>query len=190
MAREQIESAAKKLGLTVETQFVPFSQSRNKAEKHPSLNWSVTLWRDTPGAKDRKRQPILTTDYMAGSGHCPSSKASIKRLGSPNCIMRDSAIRHECETGKEAVMMEGINHIASRGQPLQPDLCDVLYSLASDSDAIDCSTFEEWANNLGYEPDSRKAESIYRACLEIALKLRAAIGDAGLAELREACQDF
>ena len=30
----------------------------------------------------------------------------------------------------------------------------------------------------------------YRACLDIALKLRAAIGEDGLAKLREAAQDY
>lgn len=35
--RERIERVARKLGLTMTAVFVPFSQSRNKDEKHPSL---------------------------------------------------------------------------------------------------------------------------------------------------------
>ena len=43
---------------------------------------------------------------------------------------------------------------------------------------------------LGYDPDSRKAEGIYRACLELALKLRNGLGEKLLAELREAVADY
>jgi len=62
---ERIEAAMKELGLSLSYKFVPFSQSRNKAEKQPSLNWIITL---TKGSQS------LTTDYGAGCGHCPSYK--------------------------------------------------------------------------------------------------------------------
>jgi hypothetical protein len=69
-------------------------------------------------------------------------------------------------------------------------VADVLASLVMDSSAIDYSTYEEWAGDCGHDPDSRKGEAIYRACLEIALKLRNGLGEAGLAALREAAQDY
>lgn len=58
--------------------------------------------------------------------------------------------------------------------------------------------FENWASEYGYDTDSRKAESIYQACLDIALKLRGdialklrgAIGDSGMVELQTAFQDY
>lgn len=53
------------LGLTVEAVFIPFSLSRNKGEKHRTLNWRVTL--------KRNGREIMTTDYSAGEGHCPAS---------------------------------------------------------------------------------------------------------------------
>ncbi len=37
---------------------------------------------------------------------------------------------------------------------------------------------------------SRKAEAIYRACIETALQLRAGIGEAAMSALRDACQDY
>lgn len=55
---------------------------------------------------------------------------------------------------------------------------------------LDSSTFEEWANEFGYDPDSRKAEVIYRACLEIALKLRNGLGEDRLRDLRELFTDY
>lgn len=175
------------LGLAVESVFVPWSQSRNKDEKvldhngkptkqpRYSLNWKVTL--------KRAGREIVTTDYSAGCGHTAAYKASVKALGLPNCIMRDNAIRHECESG--APWSSGFQKKQHKANPL-----DVLYSLVMDSDVIDYPTYEEWADALGYDADSRKGEATYRACLEIALKLRAGIGEDGLRQLREAFQDY
>lgn len=169
------------LGLTVESVFVPFSQSRNKGEKFPSLNWRVTV--------KHNGRDVLTTDYMAGSGHCPAYKASVKALGGPNSLNRAEFIRRECETG-----FKGLYHsqiiMNDRKSPLLPDTLDVLASLAMDSDVLDAGGFESWASDLGYDTDSRKAESIYQACLDIALKLRAALGDAGLQTLRNAFEGY
>lgn len=44
--RAAIAATLESLKLTVEARFVPFSQSRNKAEKHKTLNWFVTVKRD------------------------------------------------------------------------------------------------------------------------------------------------
>jgi len=161
-------------GLTIAAVFVPFSQSRNKAEKYPSLNWRVTL--------QYNGRDIITTDYSAGMAHCPAHNRA--GLGSQNCIMRDKVIREECETGRESL------DYGKRGKALLPDPCNVLHSLVMDSEALDYSTFEEWAESFGYDSDSRKGEAIYRACLEIALKMRAGLGESLLAQAREAFQEY
>lgn len=184
--KEEIAAVAESMGLTMTAEFVPWSKSRNAGEKLPSLNWKVTLHKDG--------RPILTTDYMAGSGHCPAYKASVKELGNQKSIMRDEAIRYECEHGVKASVIARYPFppSAEKGgaNALKPELADVLHSLASDSDVLDYSNFEEWAENFGYDPDSRKGEGVYRACLEIALKLRNVLGESGLATLREATQDY
>jgi hypothetical protein len=100
--------------------------------------------------------------------------------------MRYEALKYEAENGKRAPRVGLFSGPALE----KPSAADVLYSLALDASVLDSATFEEWASELGYDPDSRSAEKIYRACLEIALKLRAAIGDAGLEQLREAFQDY
>lgn len=170
-----IDATAQELGLTMTTQFVPWSQSRNKSEKQPSLNWIVTLHKDAPP------RAFLTTNYGAGMGHCPSYKAI--GLGAANSVDRHNAVKHECETGYGASLYSG-------RKPIVPQMRDVLYSLAMDASVLDSSCFEDWANELGYESDSRKAESIYHSCMEIALKLRNALGEAGLEKLRNVCQDY
>ena len=52
----------------------------------------------------------------------------------------------------------------AKAQQVTPKLDDVLHSLLSDGSAyFDAQLFEDWAADLGYDPDSRKAEAIWRA---------------------------
>jgi hypothetical protein len=178
MARHELETAISELGLTITSEFVPFSQSRNKGEKYPSLNWRVTL--------QKNGRAVLTTDYTAGSGHAPSYKQG------DNTVDRNNMVRFECENGYPASNSGGGPNVHRRlgGGPIKPDAADVINSLAMDSDVIDHPTFESWASELGYDVDSRSVEKTYRACLEIALKLRAGIGEDGLAKLRKAGEDY
>jgi hypothetical protein len=182
-----LQATIDKIGLKVSSVFVPFSQSRNKDEKQPSLNWRVTLYTLSP--LDGQRRDILTTDYSAGSGHAPSYKQT---FGRPTVAdrEREERVRWECEYGRPAKQFTNTRSPAVGSATIEPKALDVIHSLVSDSDVIDAGGFESWAGDLGYDTDSRKAESIYRACLEHALKLRAAIGDAALSELRTAFQDY
>ncbi len=174
--KQQIEAWAAQHGVTMAAEFVPFSQSRNKGEKSPSLNWRVTIKRDG--------RDIRTTDYSAGCGHCPSSKIVVEGGAYHRKNIKERNIAEECETGKA-----GIN-CPNKGKALLPDLADVLYSLSMDSSVLDAGGFESWASDYEYDTDSRKAEDIYRACLDIALKLRSGLGETALQELCEACQDY
>lgn len=175
-ASEKIQAAMDAQGLTVESVFVPFSQSRNAGNKDLSLNWRVTL--------KRNGREVVTTDYTAGAGHCPAYKLSMKEAGGRNSIMRHEMLRHECETGR----------VYRRYGPgvakIEPDAVSVVWSLTRDADVLDAGGFEEWASEYGYDADSRKAEKIYRDCLDLALKLRAGLGDEGLRALREAGEGY
>lgn len=169
-------AAIEALGLTVESVFVPFSQSRNKDNEYKSLNWQVTL--------KRKGLTVITTDYSAGEGHCPANALT---WFSPS--EKAKALSSECELGK--VQLQNDKHrLWGQGKAIKPDTVDVIYSLFMDSDVLEHSSFEDWANTFGYETDSRKAEATYRDCLAIALKLKAAISETGLEQLREAFQDY
>lgn len=168
------------LALTVESEFVPWSKSRSfKAGaniRERNLNWKITLL--------HKGQKVITTDYSAGIAHCPSYPKNGR-------ITTDIATQLESETerGKQT-KIGGFTGHAFLGDTLKPDACDVMYGLLVDAEAIDHPSFEDWASSFGYDTDSRKAEACYRACLETALAIRAAIGEVGLTMLREACQDY
>ena len=164
--RKELTEILDGIELNYSAVFVP--QSRSRTPDQERINWRIKLG------------PV-ETDYSEGIGHLPKSS------GKDLYLMRrtldvDSAIKHACETGR---MFRTINYQRAGAKKLDPPkMQDVLYSLVGDSDAIEYPTFEDWACSLGYDEDSRSAEAIYRACLDIGLKLRVFFGDARLAELR------
>ena len=65
-----------------------------------------------------------------------------------------------------------------------PELSSVLDCLAHDASTIEyCRHFEDWCSELGYDPDSRKAESIYRVCCAASRDLERFLGRAAYLEL-------
>jgi hypothetical protein len=174
--KASIKAILDKHDFTVESVFVPWSQSRNAGERYPSLNWIITL-------KHNGRK-ILSTDYMAGSAHAPGYKQGKQTWDDAQLIKK------ECETGFACVHMWSMGHIQeNKKKPILPDREDVIYSLLMDSEVLDYTDYEDWAGCFGYDPDSRSGEKIYQACMKIALQLRT-IGESVLSELREACQDY
>lgn len=152
-------------GLTYAAEFVPFSKSRNTGtggrDRWESINWRIRLERGGT---------VLETDYAQGTAYLPKSCRS------------GEATAYAIEHGRE------LRYTLRRLLP--PPLADVLSCLLLDASVIDYPNFESWAGDFGLDTDSRKAEVIYRACLETGLKLRAMFGDSGLAELRELFQDY
>lgn len=172
--------------IRVTSVFVPFSQSRNKNEKHKSLNWTVSLWRGGTCA--------ITTDYSAGIGHCPAYKKPPRLPSNARGLdtwARDKLIAFECENGHEGVFGGADSvRLKTPRTPIEPDAESVLHSILVDSDVLDYRSFEDWADCYGYDRDSRSAESIYRDCLKIALQVRAVFGESLISELRDAFQNY
>lgn len=183
MAKADILEAMTDLGLTLTSEFVPWSASRHYVPDAPldkrDLNWRVTLHKDG--------RPILTTDYSAGLAHAPSYP---QRLGGGFTLTEAAALEWELEHGLEAV----VGPLGVRGRfrvrPITPDPADVVCCLMNDARVLDFPSFEAWAEDIGSDPDSRKAEEMYHLCLRIALQLRAGVGEAGLARLQKACEDY
>lgn len=180
--QETLHECIARLGLTVRADFVPFSKSRNAGDKVRSLNWIVTLVRNG--------RDILTTDYMAGTGHCPAHSAPVKLAGNPRSLLRAQAIERETETGVATTFAAHGLAMLQRGAPINPDAASVVHCLIMDADVLDYRNFEEWAGEVGFDPDSRKAEATYKACMEIALSLRNGLGDADYSALRAASAEF
>lgn len=188
--QETLPECIARLGLSVTSEFVPFSKSRNAKESHRSLNWLVTLHFNNPDYGSNWQGAVITTDYSAGIAHCPTYNASVRVAGGANSMLRSKAIEHETETGRKARFATCGLAALQNGALILPDSADVIYSLVRDSDVLEYSSFEHWASDFGYDPDSRNAESIYRACLAIALQLRNGLPDSVFNALRAAAQDY
>jgi hypothetical protein len=160
------------LAVKYTTDFVPFSASRNFKEKprisELSINWKITI---------SKGRESLITDYQEGIGI--HFKTAISWNGGVTVSEYDR-VKSFAETGNKDRFK----------QLKKPALSDVLYSLVIDTDVLESSGFEDWAETFGFDTDSRKAESMYRQCLENALKLKAVIGSDNLEHLRELYQDY
>lgn len=171
MNKQEIKDLMAELKLSVEAEFIPWSKSRNyKKGGNMGLNYKVTLFKDG-------RVILKDVDYGMGIGHCPSY---VQSWTGKMSMDEAEAIKRECETGRNQ---------KTRGE-IKLDPVDFMYSIVSDADAIDAGGFEDWCSNLGYDTDSRKAEEIYKICVDYGLKLRSALGEAALTKLKEAFQDY
>ncbi len=162
---QDIHKALEELGISIQAEFVPKLYYTVKDAK---LNWYVTL------AVDGK--PILSTDYSAGIGHIEGYE--MEAFGRMT-VEAANAILGVCN---------GIDSRKIKRPNLDP--ADVVYCLVNDASAIDHPDFESWASDYGFDTDSRKAEKIYQACLDIGLKMRATLADEKLNTLHELFQDY
>ena len=68
----------------------------------------------------------------------------------------------------------------------EPEVDEVLDCLASDASSMDgVVAFEEWAENLGYDTDSRNAERTFNTTRDQTASLKRTLGDEAFRELVE-----
>lgn len=180
------EHVLESLGITMDTKFVPFSESRNAGSKDRSLNWKVTFKRDG--------KPMLKEfDYQMGIGYCPAYKNPPRfKSGKLDTTTRNALIKVETETGKRAVPLSyGSPHMhATKTAVDSPEPSHVFHSLLLDSSVLQCRDFAEWASDYGFDSDSIKAKEVYDANLRRSLELHAALGSKLMDELRELFEDM
>lgn len=176
---EQYEEIVSNLKLELKSKFVPFSVSRNSEEDHKSLNWKVTL---SNGKKD------ITFDYSKGVGHLPYPQ-TVFNVNNYQKRMINEAIDSAVETGiarKLVIIDKDVKFLAGNAQFPHPTMQEVLYSLCSDSDVRHYLTYEQWAQDFGYDLDSRKGEKVYEACRKQTADFMNVVGsEANLDKLRE-----
>jgi hypothetical protein len=167
-------------GLEYKAVYVPLSHAPERDGVTEGLNWRIEM---------RHGAGSIDTTYWQGIGHLPEfAETYLKSRGwKPHSYYKSARHTVDSKRAFDKMMETGI--VNGRYLPA-PSVADVLYCLLLDGETLDFGTFEEWAENFGYDTDSRKAEVIYRKCLEIGLRLRAMFGDAKLSELREALQDM
>ncbi len=168
-----IDKLAADLGLSCTAEFIPTPNQPGS----PSLHWTVTVHRG---------RASMSLPYSAGCAHAVIKNPSNVPEGSPSW---NAAVRVACEEGRIIRLRLG-GGMSPGGYPQPgPSLRDVLYALVMDSSVLESGGFEDWADELGFDTDSRKAESTYRACIDQSLKFRQLVADEGLKQLQTAFQD-
>jgi hypothetical protein len=77
------------------------------------------------------------------------------------------------------------------GKPAREDvLASLVMDAASVWDLVEPGDFEDWADCLGYDSDSRKAEATFNACKVIAKEMADMFSDVSLDDLRELFADY
>ena len=134
----------------------PANGTSGMGEGWPHLAFAVRLLRNG--------REVLTTPYRMGIGHVPKGQMYLDSPGHLSLLEK-----------------------AAKQAKVAPALPDVLFSLVMDGAAyFDAETFEDWAENYGYDTDSRKAEQVWKACDETGRKLARVLSADELATLREA----
>lgn len=152
-----IASVLDSLGISTSAAYVPH---KTKDDCLPALRWSVSV--------RRNGYEFHRTNYEAGVAYAPSHSP---RSGHVITV----AVARECETG-----------YTEQGTPVPPpSRADVVHCLLADASDTD-GGFEAWADEYGYDSDSRAAERIYRACCDVAAALRLAFTADELQQLNEA----
>jgi hypothetical protein len=155
MAYDELTELAGEYGLTLTFEFMPQTYPDRTKLSDMGLKWLVTVL--------HRGNPVLATTYTQGVAHCRSYRKSMS-VGHTISEHDYAVIRNECRTQPKS------------GQPDEP--LTALWCIASDClTVMNCGSFEEWARELGYDTDSRKAEGIYKEIVTQYLSLKRAIGD-------------
>lgn len=178
--RETVSAILAAKGVEYSAAFVPFSKSRNKNSDHKTLNWRVTF---------KRGRAEMSTDFSQGIGHLPPSIRNMRDKYAQRKaeeVAAESGRVPKCGFGGDA------HYYVTGSCPklTPPTAADVLYCLLSDAAVLDHPNFESWASEYGYDVDSRKAEQTYKACLSIALEMRAVFTEEDSRALREIVQDL
>ena len=144
-------------------------------------------------AVDHAGQEVWKGNYHIGVGHVDPKKAGNAWNGFQASKLTESerAMLHAWQTRPGVKFSDPLNQAKlaaklAKMQSVTPQLEDVCHSLLSDGAAhFDSLTFEEWASDLGYDTDSRKAEKTFTACVEIGRAFARSISREKLECLRE-----
>lgn len=170
-ARAAINALLARHSVTLACVFVPKSMSRNSAEKAHTLNWRASF---------TSSRGAFALDYVQGIGHVPNYRE-------PRTLWDEQMLGRPWETG--TYNLSKTSAYIHRPKLPAPLAADILYCIVLDSSACDQS-FEGWAMDCGYDPDSRKAERIYHECKRQAESALRILGADLLKEAAEILTDY
>lgn len=153
-----------------------------RERKMVRAKWDVMLNIYTSvGAKTSCR--TMNVEFNTGlpemyvTGFFPSFRTTTKKgkrvIDPKDKYWAESELRSALAAGKN----ENSSDVLRAIRPPEPDKSNVLYCLTCDANGLDGSMgFEDWADNFGYDRDSRKAEQTYHACVKQTNEFREFLG--------------
>lgn len=131
---------------------------------HDMINYHVTLSQDGF---------FMTVYFATGLGWVETSSG-----GAVSDVIFNKRVKKFLKRGPSGRQYDANDgRIIPRYRIRKPTVSDVLDCLANDASTVMYSqNFMEWADNLGYDTDSRKAEAIYNRILETTKDLQRFLG--------------
>ncbi len=192
MSTEQFKAFAKEHGIEMTAQAIATRPDQQDPQGEADAKWSreadhflITLTQVPAGFKsDRAPNVIWSGYYSTGAAHplmwARANPRAFKRAAghwkAGDCLQRLKNYHAGWSTRltlHESEALETVRDAYRKAAPL--DIGDVLHSLQMDSYDWE-STFEDWAESLGYDTDSRRALSIFEACQNTAKNLLRSLG--------------
>lgn len=173
---ETFSTFAERLGLTFEV--APASHNPHMTDDEWSKeasHWAVTI-----GGGSRSTTSLF---FSQGSGHRQFNKkvyrSRVRDWFNPGVAKAGERVPHQ----RRPARADDVAEWERVTDPIPPTLAEVLECLQSDMQSMEGSLgFEDWAADLGIDPDSRKGLQSYLATQEQVVKLRLTLG--------VACEDF
>jgi hypothetical protein len=178
-------------GLSITAQNVPFRFPADGVTDSQwnatAIHFAATIWREIEGGKI----PAWQGCYSVGEFHAIQWAKELARRTSESRIAggvgnmfaaarlsRESVLRIGQNPRQESVADSEVRQgaIALYREKAPLDVAGVLESLQIDCQGIDGATFEQWAGDLGFDTDSRRALAIFELCRATARNLSAALG--------------
>lgn len=184
LTSEQRIEALKALGFAL-VSGEPFPQERDEFYSI-TFNVKVTF----------KEKSIYGKTYSLGIGYvdpkkCRSSEMARNPFSEDELGMLYSWQNNPHASFKNKALQCQVAAKLAIEQKLKPKLDEVLHSLMLDAECFfNAQSFEEWAGDYGYDPDSRKAEAIYRECDSIGRRIAAVVPKDVLEQVREIVSDL
>lgn len=132
----------------------------------------IVSWSEAPGSTPEEIEPFA--DFIKSRG---ITAKIIEADSNPSWINKDDGATHWKATLKLASRRMTVFYSQGSAHTKAPKTGDILRSVVSDAALVDGRDFDNFCSEVGFEKDSRKSESMYKACLKEATKLKALLGE-------------
>lgn len=185
IAAQELAALWASLGLTAEITGAHAAVDEDSGEK----GWAhvaVTVTIARPLVIGKHKEARASFDWKMGTGLVKwadiAKRAKYSRGPTAQREAEEMARYGSRLSAKDQARIAG-QHLSAFVKAVNP--AEVLARCCADGLEASGTSFDDWASNLGYDTDSRKAEAIYLACQESGTKARKLVDGATFTKLAE-----